>query len=54
VLLPILYILVPHLGQVPVDAGLPFFILTALGLLISLFALHFMQYACIVAPPEFI
>jgi hypothetical protein len=40
-------ILVPQTGQTPCVAGLPFFILMALGLLISLFVLHFIQYACI-------
>ncbi len=44
-LLPILNILVPHVPQVPVVAGLPFFIVIAVGLCISFFALHFTQYA---------
>jgi hypothetical protein len=40
---PILNIFVPHLAQVPVVAGLSFFITIALGLLISLLALHLTQ-----------
>lgn len=35
----------PHCGHVPFTAGLPFFIVTACGFLISTFALHFTQYA---------
>ena len=46
--LPILNILVPQTGQTPCVAALPFFIVIALALLISLLALHFTQYACIV------
>jgi hypothetical protein len=42
---PILNILVPHTEHVPCVAGLPFFIVTAVGLTISLLALHFTQYA---------
>jgi len=45
------YIFVPHLGQVPVIALLdlpPFpFIATSLGFVMSLFDLHFTQYACV-------
>jgi len=44
--LPILNILVPHEGQVPWVAGFPFFIVIALGALISFFALHLTQYPC--------
>jgi len=40
-------IFVPQVGQLPWVAGLPFFILIDLALLISLFFRHFMQYACI-------
>jgi hypothetical protein len=39
--------LVPQTGQIPCVAGLPFFILTFLGLFISRFLRHFTQYACI-------
>jgi hypothetical protein len=42
---PILNILVPQTEQVPCVAGLPFFIVTAVGLTISRLALHFTQYA---------
>jgi len=42
---PILKTLIPHFGQVPFIAGRPFFILISSGSLISLFALHFTQYA---------
>jgi len=42
---PIRNTLVPHVGHVPLTAGRPFFSLTSLGSLISLFALHFTQYA---------
>jgi hypothetical protein len=45
--LPILNTLVPHTGQTPWVAGLPFFMVMLLGSLISLLARHFMQYACI-------
>jgi hypothetical protein len=48
--LPILNILVPQLVQTPCVAGLPFFIVMALGLDISFLARHFTQYACIVPP----
>jgi len=37
--------LVPHVGQVPLTAGLPFFSLVSLGFFISRFVLHFTQYA---------
>jgi len=37
--------LVPHSGQVPFMAGLPFFRVVSFGSLISLFVLHFTQYA---------
>jgi len=43
--LPILYIPVPQVGQVPFIAGLPFFIVTGVGFFISFFALHLTQYA---------
>ena len=42
---PIRKTLVPHFGHVPFTAGRPFFSLVSLGFLISLFALHFTQYA---------
>jgi hypothetical protein len=45
--LPILNILVPQVGQVPVVAGFLFFIVIALVFFISLLALHFTQYPCI-------
>jgi hypothetical protein len=43
---PIRNTLVPHTGQTPLTAGLPFFKVTFCGSLISLFALHLKQYAC--------
>ena len=43
--LPIRKTLVPHSGQVPFRAGLPFFSVVSCGSLISLFSLHFTQYA---------
>jgi hypothetical protein len=43
--LPILNILVPQVGQIPEVAGLPFFIVIALGAFISLFFRHLTQYA---------
>jgi len=49
--LPILNILVAQTGQLPWVAGLPFFMVMALASFISLLALHFIQYACIWAPP---
>ena len=42
--LPILNILVPHSGHVPLTAGLPFFRVTCSGLTISRFVLHLTQY----------
>jgi hypothetical protein len=48
--LPILNILVLHVGQVPqvpVVAGLSFFIVTALGFFITFLALHLTQYPSI-------
>jgi hypothetical protein len=47
--LPILNILVPQDGQVPCVAGLPFFMVMALGFLTSFFERHFTQYACILS-----
>ena len=41
--MPILNILVLQVGQVPWVAGLPFFMVMELVLLISRFALHFTQ-----------
>jgi len=46
--LPIRNILVPHSGQVPFIAGLPFFNVVSCGSLISLFVLHFTQYAVVI------
>ncbi len=43
---PILNTLVPHTGQVPRVAGLPFFKVTLEGSFMSRFALHLKQYAC--------
>jgi hypothetical protein len=40
---PILNIFVPHTGQVPSVAGLPFFIVILFSFFISRFALHFTQ-----------
>ena len=42
--LPMLNILVLHVGQVPEIAGLPFFIVTGLAPEISLLLRHFTQY----------
>ena len=42
-LLPILNILVPQVGQTPCVAGLPFFMVISLVSFISLLALHFTQ-----------
>jgi hypothetical protein len=53
-LLPILNILVPQVGHTPWVAGRPFFIVISLGSFISLFALHFTQYASIVFLLKFI
>jgi hypothetical protein len=44
--LPILNILVPQLGHTPCVAGLPFFMVMDLALLMSFLARHFTQYAC--------
>jgi len=44
---PIRNTLVPHTGQTPLVAGLPFFMVILVGFLISTLALHFTQYACI-------
>jgi hypothetical protein len=44
---PILNIFVPHVGQIPVVAGLLFFITTGWAFFISRLALHFTQYASI-------
>ena len=41
--LPIWNIFVPHSVQVPLIAGLPFFIVTSVGSFISRLALHFTQ-----------
>jgi hypothetical protein len=49
--LPILNIFVPQVEHVPVVAGLPFFIVMAVGLFISFFALHLTQYASIFSDP---
>lgn len=48
---PILNTLVPHTGQTPSVAGLPFFRVTCLGFLMSTFFLHFIQYAVAIMPP---
>jgi hypothetical protein len=42
---PIRNTFVPHVGHVPFTAGRPFFNVVSWGSLISLFALHFTQYA---------
>ncbi len=41
--LPILNTLVPHMGHTPWVAGFPFFIVIALGFLISVLPRHFIQ-----------
>lgn len=41
--LPIWNIFVPQVAHVPLIAGLPFFMVTAVGSFISVFALHFTQ-----------
>ena len=46
-LFPILKTLVPHTGQTPCVAGLPFFMVICLGSLISRLVRHYTQYACI-------
>jgi integrase len=48
--LPMRNTLVPQVGHTPCVAGLPFFKVTDFGFLISFFARHFMQYACIRTP----
>src|ERR1700730_10406648 len=45
-------ILVPQTGQVPVVAGLPFFMVIACGLLISRFSLHLRQYPVTAITPS--
>jgi len=42
---PIRNTFVPQVGHVPFTAGRPFFSLVSLGSLMSLFSLHFTQYA---------
>jgi hypothetical protein len=44
---PILNIFVPQTEQVPERACLPFFIVICFSFFISLFDLHFTQYACV-------
>src|SRR5215208_1862204 len=44
---PILNIFVPHTEQAPDRACLPFFIVTCFSFFISVFDLHFTQYACV-------
>jgi hypothetical protein len=46
-----LNIFVPQVLHVPVVAGLPFFIVMAVGFTISFLALHLTQYASILCPP---
>ena len=38
----------PHVGQTPLIAGLPFFNVIFSGFFISLFALHLKQYASVI------
>ena len=45
---PILNIFVPQMEQIPVVAGLPFFIVTFFSSFIDLFDLHLTQYASII------
>ncbi len=45
VIFPIRKTLVPHVGHVPFTAGRPFFSVVSSGSLMSLFSLHFTQYA---------
>ncbi len=45
--MPMRYILVPQAGHVPLVAGFPFFIVTAVGFCISFFVRHLRQYASI-------
>ncbi len=47
---PILNILVLQVGHVPLVAGFPFFIVTALVFCISLLLLHFTQYPVVMVP----
>ena len=42
------------MGQVPFSAGLPFFSLTFFGSFISLFFLHFTQYAVVISIHQFL
>ena len=49
-LLPMQNMAVPQEGQIPLVAGLPFFMVTALALFISFLARHFTQYASIFHP----
>ena len=51
--LPILNIVVPQVGQEPLVAGFPFFIVTALASFISFLALHLTQYPSIYDSPSF-
>ncbi len=44
----------PHLGQVPLTAGLPFFSLTFFRSFISLFFLHFTQYTVVISIHQFL
>jgi hypothetical protein len=50
---PILNILVPQEGQVPLVAGLLFFMVTSCGDFISFLARHLTQYASIFGAPPF-
>ena len=40
--------LVPHSGQTPLTAGRPFFNVVSCWFFISLFSLHFTQYAVVI------
>ncbi len=44
----------PHLGQVPLTAGLPFFSLAFFRSFISLFFLHFTQYTVVISIHQFL
>jgi len=46
--LPILNMVVLHVGQTPLEAGFPFFMVTAFTLPIILFVLHFTQYPSVI------
>ena len=46
--LPILKMAVLHAGQVPLIAGLPFFMVYGLGPLMSLLSRHFTQYPIVI------